>query len=123
MEDVTVIGDNRRHSARIATRPQPAKSWRDSPRSAPQKAAAREILTKHDVKKPAARTTNSGETLRVRVKNEITATTRTRRNAFLWKHREYFEPLLPVNNYINKIDPAKVEQAVPHIELEAQPKK
>jgi len=54
------------------------------------------------------------------VRREILEHTKPRRDAFLLHHRAKFEPLLPANNYISKLDPT-TRAVVPIKTFEEQP--
>ncbi|EME40980.1 hypothetical protein DOTSEDRAFT_136247 [Dothistroma septosporum NZE10] len=53
------------------------------------------------------------ETARNRVREDIAAHTKPRRDAFLLQHEEYFESLLPDNSYLAKLQRARVSTTVP----------
>lgn len=64
------------------------------------------------------------ETERTKIHNEIAQTTESKRNAFLLANKQYFLPLLPENNYINKLlrQSDDVEQTtVPYKVISTQP--
>ena len=55
------------------------------------------------------------ETARNKVRNEIAAVTKPKRDAFLLAHKDYFLPLLPPNNYIRKLEKQNDSNAVEHV--------
>ncbi|KAF7869901.1 hypothetical protein EAF04_004685 [Stromatinia cepivora] len=69
---------------------------------------------------------------RAEIREEITSATLAQRKAFLVEKQDYFTPLLPQNNYIQKLitqnidlseeEKAKLPAFVPYQQLEAQPK-
>ncbi|KAI5257177.1 hypothetical protein E4T42_01197 [Aureobasidium subglaciale] len=63
------------------------------------------------------------DTVRNRVREEIATTTKSKRDAFLVHHKDYFLPLLPPNNYITKLLQAKHKHQdyVPFTPLNKQP--
>ncbi|KAG9840462.1 hypothetical protein KCU86_g11377, partial [Aureobasidium melanogenum] len=63
------------------------------------------------------------DTVRNRVREEIATTTKSKRDAFLIHHKDYFLPLLPPNNYISKLLQAdnKHWSYVPYAPLSKQP--
>jgi len=63
------------------------------------------------------------ETARQRVRSEIATKTKPKRDAFLYHHRALFQPLLPENNYITKLDPNHMQPLQTHVEIEHQPAK
>ena len=66
------------------------------------------------------------ETARAKVRREIAETTTINRNAFLLAKQDYFTPLLPSGNYIEKLQRKAGSQSappeiVPYTDLESQP--
>ncbi|KAI5363340.1 Putative helicase, Zinc finger, FYVE/PHD-type, Zinc finger, RING/FYVE/PHD-type [Septoria linicola] len=74
---------------------------------------------------PGSETKLRGETARSLVRQDIALHTKPKRDAFLLAHQDFFQPLLPENNYISKL--ARLQEGdqqadVNYVELSEQPK-
>ncbi|TKA33633.1 hypothetical protein B0A50_00469 [Salinomyces thailandicus] len=77
-----------------------ARPTRQMKRTAAQKGANKLLLsdTKHLTKKTGP------DTERARVRQEILEITKPKRDAFILAHKEYFQPVLPVTSYVDKLE-------------------
>lgn len=81
--------------------------------------------THHTVKKPNAAVV---ETARIKVRAEIAQFTKPKRDAYLLANKDYFQPLLPTNSYIDKLQrihamssKAAEPEEIPYTALTTQP--
>ncbi|OJD40636.1 iswi chromatin-remodeling complex atpase isw2 [Diplodia corticola] len=58
---------------------------------------------------------------RAQIRADIESNTKVKRDAFLYRHNEYFLPLLPDGSYIAKLSKIKHGAFVPYCELDKQP--
>ncbi|EOD46208.1 putative iswi chromatin-remodeling complex atpase isw2 protein [Neofusicoccum parvum UCRNP2] len=63
----------------------------------------------------------SSATARMQVRSGIATHTKAKRDAFLYRHSDYFLPLLPVTNYVAKLGNHSHGPYVPYVELSQQP--
>ncbi|GME62408.1 iswi chromatin-remodeling complex atpase isw2 [Neofusicoccum parvum] len=63
----------------------------------------------------------SSATARMQVRSGIATHTKAKRDAFLYRHSDYFLPLLPATNYVAKLGNHSHGPYVPYVELSQQP--
>lgn len=109
--------------------PKSANTATPRPMSKKKRAAANRLLDsdmvpEQAVQKAAPRIIKT-DTVRNRVREEIATTTKSKRDAFLVHHQDYFLPLLPPSNYISKLLKAKgdhqIQKHAPFTPLNEQP--
>ncbi|GIZ41258.1 hypothetical protein CKM354_000457000 [Cercospora kikuchii] len=86
-----------------------------------KRATARLLKSDTNTSAPAK---GHGATARNLVRQDIALHTKPKRDAFLLAHADYFEPLLPQNNYISKLARAQTAESqaiVNYVELHEQP--
>lgn len=64
----------------------------------------------------------SNATTRTQIRSDIALHTKVKRDAFLYRHSDFFLPLLPSNNYVTKLGRQNHGAFVSYRELEEQPK-
>jgi SWI/SNF-related matrix-associated actin-dependent regulator of chromatin subfamily A member 5 len=139
-DNTTVSQKDRPHVKRRRTKPPPrslpARSARtrdattppwlkDTRRSTRQKAADLRKTGKSKYAEstplPPAPKVVKGPTARAKVRIQIAANNKPKRDAFLLNHRELFEPLLPANNYISKLPSSSPKALAKHVAIDQQP--
>ncbi|EKG20962.1 SNF2-related protein [Macrophomina phaseolina MS6] len=73
-------------------------------------------------KKASAAKNQTNATARTQIRSDIALNTKVKRDAFLYRHSEFFLPLLPPTNYIAKLNRQNHGAFVSYRDLEEQPK-
>lgn len=110
------------------TRDATTPPWlKDTRRSTRQKAADQKKMGKsrsryaESPSSPSPPKVAKGPSARAKVRSEIVARNKPKRDAFLLHHRELFEPLLPASNYISKLSESSAKEIARHVPVKQQP--